>query len=490
MASRPQPIAWRLTRANMLATSAALLIAGGALVTYDFFNFRQTVARHLGIQAQIIGSNSLSALLFDDPAAAAQTLAALSASPNVVAGAIFTPDGRLFAAYPAGTGGALPPRAPDPPAPGRSHWFDGLRLELVHDIEVEDRPVGRVYIHARLRDAVPRLSGYVLIVLGVSCASLLAGIIVSRTAQRGISRPVAALADVARQVSRDQAYGVRASIEGQSAELTVLAQAFNDMLDRVEARDRELQAAHDELEARVLQRTRELDAANKELEAFSYSVSHDLRAPLRHMTGFAEMLRERSGPALDDEARRYLQIITTASTRMGQLIDDLLSFSRMGRTQLVRSRVRLSTLVEDVRADVAATAAGRDIVWHIDPDLPDVEADPAMLRVALVNLLGNAVKYTSTRARAEITVGSRPGEDGATVVFVRDNGVGFDAQYVHKLFGVFQRLHRSDEFEGTGIGLANVRRVIHRHGGEVWAEGELDRGATFSFSLPPKGSPA
>ena len=489
MARPPQPIARRLSRINLLATGAALLVAGGALVAYDFFSFRQTMARNLTIQAQIIGSNSLSALLFDDPEAATQTLAALSASPNVVAAAIFTPDGRLFAAYPAETSRELPPRPPDPPSPDRPHWFNGLRLELVHDVRVENRPLGRVYIQATLREALARLSGYVLIVLGVSGASLLAAALVSRAAQRSISRPVAALADVARQVSRDQRYAVRAPTDGQAAELTVLAQAFNDMLDRVEARDRELQAAHNDLETRVLQRTQELDAANKELEAFSYSVSHDLRAPLRHMTGFAELLRERATPVLDDEGRRYLRTITTAATRMGRLIDDLLAFSRMGRTPLVRSRVRLGALVEDVRAEVAAGADGREIAWHIDPALPDVEADPAMLRVALVNLLDNAVKYTSTRSRAEITIGARPGDQGDTIVFVRDNGVGFESQYVHKLFGVFQRLHRADEFEGTGIGLANVRRVIHRHGGEVWAEGEPDRGATFSFSLPPRGLP-
>lgn len=224
-----------------------------------------------------------------------------------------------------------------------------------------------------------------------------------------------------------------------------------------------------------------VQALNEELEAFSYSVSHDLRAPVRHVSGFVDLLRRSSEGALDETARRYLDTIGRAAAHMGELIDDLLAFSRMGRSELMRTRVDLARLVRDLLPDLGAPG---HVEWRLD-DLPEVCGDPAMLRVVMVNLLSNAVKYTRTRDRPRIEVGGTAGE-GEVVISVRDNGVGFDMQYAHKLFGVFQRLHGADEFEGTGIGLATVRRVVHRHGGRVWAESAVDRGATFSFSLPDR----
>jgi len=226
-----------------------------------------------------------------------------------------------------------------------------------------------------------------------------------------------------------------------------------------------------------------LQAANKELEAFSYSVSHDLRAPLRHIDGYAALLSKAAGEALNDKARRYLQTISDSAKQMGQLIDDLLVFSRMGRQDMLRTTVNLDQLVKTVLHDLRLDLQGRTISWTMHP-LPNVLGDPAMLRQVFVNLISNALKFTATRPETKIEIGAVKGSSGEAEVFVRDNGVGFDMQYVNKLFGVFQRLHRNDEFEGTGIGLANVRRIIHRHGGRTWAEGALDQGATFYFSLP------
>jgi len=248
--------------------------------------------------------------------------------------------------------------------------------------------------------------------------------------------------------------------------------------------EQKVQEAQAQLEARVQERTEELRASNSELEAFTYSVSHDLRAPLRHITGFATLLDQQAAQSLDPQGRHYLKTITESAGRMATLIDDLLAFSRMGRASLTKHRVDLSRLLREARDEVSTAINGRRIVWEVE-SLPTVDADPALLRPVLVNLLSNAVKYTSTRDEARIEIGStvQPGE---VTVFVRDNGVGFDMAYAHKLFGVFQRLHRADEFNGTGIGLANVRRIVQRHGGRTWAEGGVDRGATFYFSLPMK----
>jgi signal transduction histidine kinase len=228
-----------------------------------------------------------------------------------------------------------------------------------------------------------------------------------------------------------------------------------------------------------------LQAANKELEAFSYSVSHDLRAPLRHIDGYAALLSKTAGESLNDKARRYLQTISDSAKQMGQLIDDLLVFSRMGRQEMLRSTVNLNQLLKTVIHDLRLDLQGKTISWTIGV-LPDVPGDPAMLRQVFANLISNAVKFTATRPEPRIEIGAMQQTPGEITLYVRDNGVGFDMQYVNKLFGVFQRLHRNDEFEGTGIGLANVRRIIHRHGGRTWAEGALDLGATFYVSLPMK----
>ncbi|HUG11216.1 MAG TPA: CHASE3 domain-containing protein [Opitutaceae bacterium] len=252
---------------------------------------------------------------------------------------------------------------------------------------------------------------------------------------------------------------------------------FNDITER---RRTEEHVAH--LNADLQKQAAQLEAANKELEAFSYSVSHDLRAPLRHVQGYVEMLARDSQDVLPEKSRRYLCTISEAARDMGQLIDDLLSFSRMGRAELHEETFELNELVDEVRGELAIAAGGRDIHWTV-ATLPPVRGDQAMLKQVLVNLLGNAVKYTRGRTPAVIEIGCAPGADGWLEFFVRDNGAGFDMKYADKLFGVFQRLHRADEFEGTGIGLANVRRIIARHEGRTWAEGKPDAGATVYFTL-------
>jgi PAS domain S-box-containing protein len=226
-----------------------------------------------------------------------------------------------------------------------------------------------------------------------------------------------------------------------------------------------------------------LEAANKELEAFSYSVSHDLRAPLRALDGFSRMVLEDYAPKLDDEGRRMLGVIHNAAQRMGQLIDDLLAFSRLGRQPIGADRIDMEKLARDVSGELAGLESERQVRFDLQP-LPATLGTEAMIRQVWVNLIGNALKFTKEREVAEIEIGVQEGESGGMVYYVKDNGVGFDMRYVDKLFGVFQRLHSQQEFPGTGVGLALVQRIVQRHGGRIWAEAEINRGATFYFTLP------
>jgi signal transduction histidine kinase len=248
------------------------------------------------------------------------------------------------------------------------------------------------------------------------------------------------------------------------------------------------QRRHREEEIRKLnqelgKRAAELEATNKELESFAYSVSHDLRAPLRHMVGYSELLQRQASSSLDEKSRRFIQTILNSAKRMGNLIDDLLAFSRIGRAETKKTKVDLRQLVDEVVAEIGPDTKGRDIAWKIGA-LPVCYGDRSMLRLVVVNLVSNAVKFTRMREPAEIEIGYDDRNQEEIEVFVRDNGAGFDMQYVNKLFGVFQRLHLPEQFEGTGIGLATVQRIVHRHGGQVRGEAAVEQGATFYFSLP------
>jgi PAS domain S-box-containing protein len=284
------------------------------------------------------------------------------------------------------------------------------------------------------------------------------------------------------------------AIDGKETVVSYNATTFHDRGRRLQgvfaaARDMtELKRFEHTVRQNEIQRERdaahaaELAVVNQELEAFSYSVSHDLRAPLRHIHGYVEMLQRATDGQLSEKAMHYLKTITDASEEMGQLIDDLLAFSRVGRAEIRGTSVHLGELVQDVIRSLEMAIKDRPIVWQIAP-LPTVVGDASLLKQVLTNLIDNAVKYTRTCEPATIEIGCAGEEAGRIVLFVRDNGVGFDMQYAHKLFGVFQRLHRPEEFEGTGIGLATVRRIVARHGGRVWTEGAINEGATFFFTL-------
>ena len=470
----------KLISIGMLSSLTALVSASVAFLVYDAYTYRQRMARRILTEAQIISFNSITPLLFNDPEAATATLGGLRAEPAVVAALVLPPEGsQPFATYTRDQGSAAAPFSL-PAGLTEGHVFRSDQLLVVEPIRFEGKPIGSLLIRADLSELYARQRRYAGIVVVILAGSLLLAIVMSRLIEKTISRPILHLADTARAVSAQKDYSVRAVAEGRD-EIGLLVVTFNEMLDQIARQNSDLEEARADLERRVEARTHDLAAANKELEAFSYSVSHDLRAPLRAIDGFSNALLSRYGAQLDEQGRHYLERVRAGTLRMARLIDDMLGLARVGRRQLIRRRVNLSETAGAVATELATRPPARLVRLNIEKGLT-IEADPDLLAIVLENLMGNAWKFTAKRGDACIEVGKRT--DGAEAAFyVRDNGAGFDMAYADKLFGAFQRLHSDEDFEGTGIGLATVQRIVNRHGGRIWAEGEVGKGATFYFTL-------
>lgn len=469
----------KLTWMNLLVSGTALVIACATFLAYDLLTFRRDLVRTLSAQAQIVGLNSVSAIVFNDPASAEQTLSALRSSPNIRSATVQTPDGRTFASYIR----RAPAQALSPLPPGQleAHWFRDDEVVLARAILFSDKPLGTVYIVSNLGELNRRVVQYTLIAGLVLGLSLIVAFVVSGTFRRSIAQPVIELAQVAQTVSSERNYALRAPPPlRDDDELAVLVRSFNEMLAQIELRDDALRQARDQLELRVQQRTQELVAANKELEAFSYTVSHDLRGPIDVINGMLQILEQQYGATLDANAKEYLRHVRDGARRMSDLTSDLLELSRVTTSVMHREPVNLSSLAQTVTDELRHAEPQRQVRMQIAPGAM-AQGDARLLRIVLENLLRNAWKFTAGKADACIEFGFT--QDGRHVFFVRDNGVGFDADDAGRLFQPFQRLHSSAEFPGTGVGLATVRRIIERHDGKVWAEARPGAGATFFFSF-------
>ncbi len=496
----PRSVQNKLLGVVLVTTLAALMVAIAAMVSYDLRLYHQSWIADLATQAELLGRTTAPALTFDDARVAQENLELLRYRPKVRAAAIYNARGRLFAQY-AHAGESRFPALPE---------ADGARIEgdelVIFKRIVNDREIlGTVYLRAEY-ELYDRLLGYLGIAALVSLAAMLVAYALSRPLQRVVIRPLLAIAEVAREVTEKRNFSLRAAKLSED-EVGRLAEAFNTMLAEIERATHGLQQSNlelerevgerrraeqeilrlnAELEKRVKERTAQLEYANAELEAFCYSVSHDLRGPLRAIDGFSQALLEDFPKDVPEEAQRYLSRIRSSTQRMGQLIEDLLNLSRVSRGDLERRDVDVSELARQVVADLQHRDPERKVeiqIW----DGMRAHADARLLRAMLDNLIGNAWKFTAKAAAPRIEVGSLREAERVTF-FVRDNGAGFDMTYANKLFGAFQRLHSATEYSGTGIGLATVQRIVHRHGGRVWADAQPGKGAVFFFTLESGGT--
>jgi signal transduction histidine kinase len=474
------PLSRKLSWMNLFVSGSALLLASMAFLVYDQFTFRQNMVRNLSAQAQIIGANSVTALDFNDPQAAENTLSALRSFPDILGAGIYAPDGHVFARYARDSKTSVVAVAT-----ARSNTDELVETRsdeilLVSPIMFQGKKVGAVYIRSSMTALSHRFWRYILIAAIVLLVSLIVALLISTVYRRALVGPIVNLAQTAQNVSEQKNYSLRATPIADKTEIGVLIDAFNEMLQQIQVRDQALLHAQGELEERVQQRTQQLVVANHELEAFSYSVSHDLRGPLQTINGFVHMLFADYESKLDDRARDYLKQLRLSSRRMSELIEDLLNLSRVSTTGMQTGRVDLSELARATASNLQSREPARQVEFAI-ANCPAVEGDSRLLQIVMENLFNNAWKYTSSHAKARIEFGCEKRQIG-TVYFVRDDGAGFDARQADRLFKPFQRLHSEAEFPGTGIGLATVQRIVQRHGGRVWGE-SAGHGATFYFAL-------
>ncbi len=475
MPFRNLPIQRKLMTVILLVSGIVTLVACASFFVYDYYTFRQTSFQKTALLGEIISNNSTAALAFDNAQDAREILSALKADPHIVLASLYNKEGILFAQYSAQYSVLGFPTKPA----ADGYRFVNAAIEGFEPVMIGDNRVGTLYLKSDITGMYERFARYGLVILLVMVLSFISAYLLSRVFQKNISIPILNLAQMAKAVSDQNDYSVRAVKMGND-ELGLLTDAFNRMLTRIQEQNNTLSEFNQTLEHRVRERTIELETANKEIESFSYSVSHDLRAPLRAINGYSRILMDEHEVKFDEETMRLLQMIQSNGKRMGVLIDDLLAFSRLGRKEIIKDKVDFNQLIDKALRNLGETMGRVKIsVQH----LKSSTGDAALLYQVFENLISNAIKYSGKKKSPEVSIGFYENEK-EYIYYVRDNGIGFNMEYAHKLFGVFQRLHSYEEFEGTGVGLAIVQRVIVKHGGRIWAEAEIDKGATFYFSLP------
>src|ERR1700736_152712 len=493
-------ISKKLTWMNMLVSAAALLLACGGFCAYDLYSFRDALVRNVSIQAQIIGDNTTSALLFDDPHSAQKTLSALDANRHLMYAQIYTQDGQPFAAYWRERAGQTLPLPVIPSGETQINWFGSGHLGLARSIIFEGKPTGIVYIRSDLGAMNDRLKSYAVIIVVVFLASLVVALLISRMSQRVISEPVMQLAQTVRIVSQEKNYSLRGTTNLNRDEVSTLIESVNEMLEQIQQRDGALQRAHSELEKRVRERTTKLTIANKDLylrnreveratqmkSKFLASMSHELRTPLNAIVGFSDLLAEQTAGALNDKQKRFVNHIKQGSAHLLQLINDILDLSKIeaGQLELHCEYFHLKDALPEVLSTIRPLAMAKNIqVEHmLEIDRP-AYADRVRFKQILYNLLSNAVKFTPKDGR--ISIACAEDEDFVSIS-VTDTGIGIRAEDQAVVFEEFRQVEGAKDStqEGTGLGLAITKRLVEQQGGKISLVSELGKGSRFSFTLP------
>jgi len=469
------PIKTKLILLTFVTSVIGLLILSASLIWYENLTYRKQVQQELNVIGNMLADRSNAALVFGDLKQLNDNISSLKLRESISQSCIYDKNKEIVATY-VREGEVTCPQIPaaDKGAFTSSYFY------TVQEIILDSEVIGWLYIQASLVELRNHLQNYMATVAIVSALAVMGLLIISSFLQKALTTPLLHLSETAARIAGEKNYELRAEVESND-EIGDLTKSFNAMLETIEDQNREILLSYDGLEKMVELRTAELKAANQELEAFSYSVSHDLRQPLRAIDGYSEAIAEDCSEGLDDQALEYLGRIRSASGRMSMLIDSMLTLSSVTRHKLDCVPVDLSKLVTSIIAELQAEDPERKATFNITPAVM-ARGDERLLYIALSNLLENAWKYSSKEIQPVIEFGVLDKDDGP-VFYVKDNGAGFDMKYAERLFVAFNRLHGPAEFGGSGIGLATVYRVITRHRGRIWAESELTRGSTFFFTL-------
>lgn len=483
----------------MLVSGVALLLACSAFFSYDLYTFRAGMVRNLSLEAQIVGSNSVSALLFDDPQAAQKTLSALAMSHSIMSAAVYTADGQQFASYVRDSGQPLLSLLPIPAGQTRVHRFEPGQIALVDSVFLDGKRIGFVAIRSDLQAINTRVRSYTLITAAVLLISLVVALLISEISQRVISRPVIRLAETVRTISHEKRYSIRAAATASRDEVSTLIEAFNEMLEEIQQRDTALLQARDKLEKRVEERTVELAAANKELElrnreveratqlksSFLANMSHELRTPLNAIVGFSDLLGEQTAGQLNPKQARFVHHIKQGSTHLLQLINDILDLSKIeaGQLEFRYENFGVKDAIPEVLSTIRPLAMAKNITVQEDlrTDLA-IRADRVRFKQVLYNLLSNAVKFTPKNGKLDI---ESYNNGDMIYVSVSDTGIGIRPEDHAMIFEEFRQVEGSTStHQGTGLGLAITKRLVERQGGTISLKSELGKGSKFTVSFP------